>query len=118
MSTHTFAYDPAVDYYAWHFTLDASVRPPATFTWGPEGVVLTFTPDLTAAEATKLSDFMADIATMAHFGVTLTLAEWQAIKADAAGLRAYLAVASPTAAQTAAATKAIIRVLATIIRDE
>jgi lipopolysaccharide biosynthesis protein len=117
VSTHTFAYDPAVDYYTWHFTLDASVRPPATFSWGPEGVTLTYTPDLTAAEVTRLGDFMADIATMAHFGVTMTLAEWQAIKADAAGLRAYLGVASPTAAQTAAAVKAIVRVLGTIIRE-
>ncbi|HUW16221.1 MAG TPA: hypothetical protein VMW94_04010 [Actinomycetes bacterium] len=60
---------------------------------------------------------LAELVRMARFGVTMTLAEWQAIKADAAGLKAYLGVASPTAAQTAAATKAIIRVLATIIRD-
>jgi hypothetical protein len=117
MSSHAFTYDSAVDYYAWHFTLDASVRPPASFTYGPEGVTLTFTPDLSPAEVARLGDFMADIATMAHFGVTLTLAEWQGIKADAAGLKSYLGVASPTAAQTASATKAIIRVLATIIRS-
>ena len=58
-----------------------------------------------------------DLTTMSRFGIEMTLAEWRAIKADAAGLRAYLGVASPTAAQTAAAVKAIVRVLATIIRD-
>jgi hypothetical protein len=41
----------------------------------------------------------------------------QTIKADIAGLKTYLGVASPTAAQTAAATKAIIRVLGTIVRE-
>jgi hypothetical protein len=70
-------------------------------------------PDLTAAEQVILDD----LTTMARFGVTMTLAEWQGIKADAAGLKSYLGVGSPTAAQTAAATKAIIRVLATIIRS-
>jgi len=54
---------------------------------------------------------------MARFGVTLALAEWLSIKSDAAGLRNYLGVATPTLTQTAAATKAIIRVLNTIIRD-
>lgn len=117
MSTHAYTYDPAVDYYAWHFTLDDSVRPPESFTYGPDGVILTFVPDLTPAQAALLDELMADIATMSHFGVTMTLAEWRAIKSDAAGLKAYLGVASPTAAQTAAATKAIIRVLGTIIRS-
>ena len=72
-----------------------------------------FDPPLSPAEEATL----ADLATMTRFGVTLTLAEWTAIKADAAGLKAYLGVASPTAAQTAAATKAIIRVLGTIVRS-
>jgi hypothetical protein len=74
---------------------------------------LVFVPALTAPEQATL----ADLATMARFGVTLTLAEWQGIKTDAANLKAYLGVASPTAAQTSAATKAIIRVLGTIIRN-
>lgn len=75
--------------------------------------IFTFVPPLNPAEQVTLDD----LATMARFGVTLTLAEWQGIKADAAGLKAYLGVASPTAAQTAAATKAIVRVLGTIIRS-
>lgn len=72
-----------------------------------------FIPPLSPADQATL----ADLQTMARFGVTLTLAEWQAIKADAAGLKAYLGVASPTAAQTASATKAIIRVLGVIVRS-
>jgi hypothetical protein len=45
------------------------------------------------------------------------LAEWQALEPDIAGLKSYLGVATPTAAQTASATKAIIRVLAALLRD-
>jgi hypothetical protein len=73
----------------------------------------TFEPPLSTAEQATF----AELATMARFGVSLTLAEWQGIKADAAGLRAYLGVASPTAAQTAAAVKGIVRVLGKIIRE-
>ena len=72
-----------------------------------------FDPPLSAAEQATFDG----LASMARFGVTLTLAEWQSIKADAAGLKAYLGVASPTAAQTAAAVKAVVRVLGTIIRS-
>jgi len=72
-----------------------------------------FVPPLTPTEQAIFDD----ISRMARFGVDVSLAEWQAIKEDAAGLKQYLGVTSPTAAQTAAATKAIIRVLATIIRD-
>ncbi|HUW16225.1 MAG TPA: hypothetical protein VMW94_04030 [Actinomycetes bacterium] len=91
-----------------------TLRAPASWMAMEDGSVeMTFDPPLTPAERSTL----ADLRRMAHFGVTLTLAEWQAIKEDAAGLKQYLGVASPTAAQTALATKAIIRVLATIIRD-
>jgi hypothetical protein len=47
----------------------------------------------------------------------ISLAEWQALEPDIAGLKSYLGTASPTAAQTASATKAIIRVLAALLRD-
>lgn len=87
------------------------LRPPDR--WDDTLAAFVWVPALTSAEqATR-----ADLETMARFGVSLTLAEWQSIKPDAANLRAYLGVASPTNAQTAAATKAIIRVLATIIRS-
>ena len=90
------------------------LRPPSGITGGPDDAVgFEFIPPLSTAEQA----IFADLQTMARFGVTLTLAEWQAIKEDAAGLKQYLGVTSPTAAQTTLATKAIIRVLATIIRD-
>lgn len=79
----------------------------------PDGSDIVWNPPLSAGEQA----IFADLQTMMKFGVALTLPEWQAIKADAAGLKTYLGVASPTLAQTAAATKAIIRILATIIRD-
>ncbi len=72
-----------------------------------------FTPPLTAPEQATFDDLKL----MAKFGVEMTLAEWQSIKADAAALKAYNGVATPTLAQTAAAVKAINRVLATIVRS-
>lgn len=54
-----------------------------------------FVPPLTTAEQ---ADY-ADLVVMARFGVSMTLAEWQAVKADAAAL------------------KAIIHVLSVIVRD-
>ncbi len=77
------------------------------------GWTLAFTPPLTTAEQATF----ADLQTMANFGVTLTLTEWQAIKADAVGLKTYFGLATPTLVQTAAATKAIIHVLSVIVRD-
>ena len=74
---------------------------------------MTFAPPLTVDEEA----IFADLQTMARFGVAMTLEEWRAIKTDAAGLKAYLAITTPTLAQTAAATKAIIRVLAVIVRS-
>lgn len=73
---------------------------------------LTFIPPLTSAEQATFDDLQ----TMARFGVTMTLVEWQKIKPDAQGLIAYAGIATPTLAQTAAAVKAISRVLAVIIR--
>jgi hypothetical protein len=78
-----------------------------------DGDTPVFVPPLTTAEQATL----ADLQTMANFGVTLTLAEWQAVKPSAAVLKTYLGIASPTNAQTAAAVKGIVRVLATIIRS-
>jgi hypothetical protein len=80
--------------------------------WAADGSPL-FDPPLSPAE----TETLADLRQMQRHRVSITLAEWQSIKADAAGLRAYLGVASPTAAQTAAATKAVIRVLSTVIRS-
>ncbi len=94
--------------------IDRFLRHPATFVLdATDQPVATFVPPLSAAEQVALDDLQL----MAKFGVTMTLAEWQSIKADAAALKAYNGVATPTLAQTAAAVKAINRVLATIVRS-
>jgi hypothetical protein len=97
-----------------YFLVVRYLRAPATETVDGSGnVTMTFEPPLTTAEQATFDD----LTTMAKFGVTLTLAEWQSIKGDAANLKAYLGVATPTLVQTAAATKAIIRVLGVIVRS-
>jgi hypothetical protein len=83
--------------------MDASTVPPT----------LTFAPALSAAEQATYADLLL----MYRFGVSVTLAEWQAIKPDAALLRTFAGIASPTLAQTAAATKAQSRILAVIVRS-
>jgi hypothetical protein len=75
----------------------------------------TFEPPLTTAEQATF----ADLQKMARFGIasSLTLAEYQAMKADLATGRAFLGIASPTQAQAVAAERAIIRVLGALLRD-
>ena len=75
----------------------------------------TFNPPLTAAEQTTLADIM----TMEKFGITtnISLAEFQAIKSDLATARAFVGIASPTAAQSNAALKSTIRVLGALLRS-
>ena len=92
---------------------DAHLRPIKEWHGDASGFTPIFAPPLSPAEKATLDE----LEVMARHGVTMTLAEWRAIKEDAAGLRQYLGLSSPTAAQTALATQAIIRVLATIIRD-
>jgi len=94
---------------------DLYLRHPDSLTVDVSGHVTAaaFTPTLTPAEQATF----ADLQVMAKFSVDMTLTEWQSIKADAAGLKAYLGVATPTLAQTAAATKAIVRVLGVIVRS-
>ncbi len=90
------------------------LRPPSSWAVDAQEVNQPlFDPPLTAPEQAVL----ADLRLMAKFGVEMTLAEWQSIKADAAALKAYNGVATPTLVQTAAAVKAINRVLATIVRS-
>lgn len=68
---------------------------------------LTITPDLTPAQLAAFNDAVVSI----RAGVEGLTA------ADIDGLRAYLAVGSPTLAQTASATKALIRTLRALIKD-
>jgi hypothetical protein len=94
--------------------LQRFLREPSSLTIDAQGnSIAVFTPPLTTAEQATF----ADLQTMAKFGVSITLAEWQSVKTDAANLKTYLGVASPTLVQTAAATKSIIRILATIVRS-
>lgn len=85
---------------------------PAAFTVGLVRRLI-FDPDLTSSEQAAVSDIIAACGT----NLTLSVSEWQAIKSDVTGLRAYLGLTSPTNAQTVAATKAIIRVLGAILRS-
>jgi hypothetical protein len=92
------------------------VRPPAIV--GPPQAPtrdLVWTPDLSAAELAQVNDLL----TMAKFGIaaSLTLAEFGAIKPDLATARTYVGLASPTAAQTAAALRSTIRVLGALLRQ-
>jgi hypothetical protein len=89
----------------------AAIRAPSEVRIGP---VYVFVPDLTTAEATTFADLVALHRTR---DVELTPAEYATLKPDLEGLRTYHGLASPTAAQTAQATKAIIRVLRALLRD-
>lgn len=91
---------------------EAAGRPAIGF-GGGDTRTLIFTPDLTATEQSQLDDIITACGT----NLSLTLAEWRAIKSDVAGLKQYIGLSSPTAAQTVAATKAIIRVLGAILRS-
>lgn len=73
---------------------------------------VTFTPDLTAAQATMLGR----IVKTSGFGV-ITPDELGAVEASITTAKAYLSITNPTNAQTAAAMKAVIRVIGVILRD-
>jgi hypothetical protein len=74
----------------------------------------TFDPPLSAAEQALLSDLF----TMAKSRVIgLTPAEWNGMQADISTCRTYLGLASPTAAQSGVALKALIRVVAALFRQ-
>ena len=91
------------------------LRPADSVTLDAQNTITpTFTPPLTTAEQATF----ADLQTMAKFGLSndLTLSEFQAIKSDLATARAYVSIASPTAAQTTAALKSTIRVIGALLR--
>lgn len=73
---------------------------------------LVFTPDLTAPQVTILNRI---IVLSGLFRITPT--EWAAIEADITTAKAFLAIATPTLVQTAAAQKSTIRILAAILRS-
>jgi hypothetical protein len=75
--------------------------------------VITWTPDLSGPQLVLL----ASLQRLALAATLITPAERDALENDLAGLRAYQDVATPTLAQTAAATKAQNRVLRALLRD-
>ncbi len=85
------------------------------FTNGTEQppTALEFTPDLSAPEIATL----AQIVGASGKSFDLAPSEYQAIKDEVAALAAYLAAASPTAAQTVVALKSLIRVVRAIVRE-
>lgn len=93
----------------------ANIRLPSDRTLSGNVVTYVFTPDLTANQTTAFNDLVL----LYGFGLAsnLTLAEFQAIKPDLATAKAYVSIASPTAAQTSAALKSTIRVLGALLRS-
>lgn len=76
---------------------------------------LVFVPPLSQAEQSTFAEIQA----MAKFGITndLTLAEFQTIRPDIAGLQTFQNLASPTLAQTVQAVKAQSRILRALLRN-
>jgi hypothetical protein len=115
MSTH--ALPATIDLPILRARLLRDLRAPSgvVFANGPEQppTALEFTPDLTIGETTTLAQIIGASAK----SFDLTPGEYQAIKDEAAALAAYLGAASPTAAQTVTALKALIRVVRAIVRE-
>ena len=76
--------------------------------------LITFVPPLTAGEQT-LYNRLLNLAKSLVEGITV--AEWQAIEPDIAGLITYQGLASPTLAQTVLAVKAQSRILRALLRN-
>lgn len=93
-----------------------AIRAPDTVLWDQATATATyvFTPDLSSAESVTFTDL---VAAFRQHEVAITLAEYQAIKPDLALLKTYAGIASPTLAQTVAATKAQSRILRAMLRD-
>lgn len=118
MSTHTLPWTASASVLEAVSAATAAVRAPTGVRNDETTITFDYTPDLTAAEVTTLTTAVAGVVGVTRTrNVTLTFAEYQAIKPDLATLRSYMGVASPTAAQTSTATKSIIRVLRALLRD-
>lgn len=100
--------------YRLHALAEAALRTPTDSQIVNGAVVFTFEPALSPAEQTVYDRLRR----IAYSNVpTITPAEWQAVEPDIDGLRNYHALASPTAAQTAQATKALIRIVRGLVVD-
>jgi hypothetical protein len=76
--------------------------------------VIIFSPPLSLAEQTTF-DRIVNLSKSLVEGITV--AEWQAIEPDIAGLATYQGLANPTLAQTVLAVKAQSRILRALIRN-
>jgi hypothetical protein len=111
MSTHAFPVPDVAAAARVVSAVDASALPRGSHLYAAGTLTFTFDPDLSAANATTLGLIVRAGRSL------LTQAERDALEGDIDGLRTYHGLASPTAAQTAQATKAIIRVLRALLRD-
>jgi hypothetical protein len=118
MSIYTVTYTLTRDIHDAYDWLVADIgREPVRFV--PDGSTLTveFLPDLTGAEQATLQAFWQDLQALDALGIqTLTLADYRARKQDIADIKAYMALASPTQAQTLAAFRALVRVVGAMLR--
>lgn len=89
------------------------LRAPTDMTDDGTNFSLTFTPDLTAGELTTFSRLVQ----IASASTEITPTEWAAITSDVATVKAFVGIATPTAAQSNAALKATIRVLGALLRS-
>lgn len=93
------------------------LRAPSGFVHGdgPEQppTQLEFTPDLSPAEQATLANIIKAVQSPMELGPD----DWQKFSDEKALLQAYHANVTPTNAQSVAAIKALIRVVATLVRD-
>ncbi len=81
MSTHTFPWNDTASLLEAVAAATAAVRAPDGVTPAASAVTFTYTPDLTAAQATALGTAVADVMAVTRArDVSLTVAEYQALK--------------------------------------
>ena len=90
-----------------------ALREPSNITGDPITGAITFhfTPDLSTSEAATL----AEIDSLARSGIDP--ADWPTVRDELPTLRAFMQASSPSAAQSVAAVKSIVRVLRAILKD-
>lgn len=114
MSTHTYQFPqpPSVEQLErLRAETIAANRPASLVVVDGSSITIWFTPDLSPAEVAVLDDVVRALKT------DLTRQERNAIQSDIDLLVTYQGIASPTLAQTAAATKAQSRILRALLRS-
>lgn len=111
MSTHVFTVPDERSIPGITLACLAAFRWPNVTDYAGTTLTLTFTPDLAAGETTTLAEIVRAAVSV------LTRAERNGIESDVTLLRTYQGIATPTLAQTVAATKAQTRVIRALLRD-